>query len=416
MSIRMNTVSLLLAWRYVYSRKQERTISWMVVICFSSILVGSFALALVTAIMNGFEQETCKKLQGIHAAISIDAHGELLDWKAIKKVLDEEFPQIAASTPSTSKQVIITVPGSDDISNVVILRAIDPLTLQQVTTLKQMIVQESSDNFLQNIISKNMILIGQSLAQNLEAKTGDSVSVLFIPEEERISRSNALSFEHKDVRIGGTFKTGIDEFDNHIIYCSFSFLEALFPDSGITQIDLKLSGNVDEPSIIQQLKNRLRLNVYSWKELYPALVSALKLEKYAMFLILLLIILVASMNIMSLLFTQIIQKRGDIAILKSLGMSNGAVRSIFLGMGMMIASIASTAGISIALLVCFFLKRYPCIKLPDAYYATHLPVNINPHACALIFFTIMLICFIATWLATSKATRITIASVLRFEV
>jgi len=411
----MNTVSLLLAWRYVYSRKHERNISWMVVICFSSILVGSFALALVTAIMNGFEQETCKKLQGIHAAISIDAHGESLDWKAIKKVLDKEFPQIVASTPTTSKQVIVTLPGSDDISNVVILRAIDPFTQQQVTTLKQMIEHRSSDNFWQNVISKNMILIGQSLAQNLEAKTGDSVSVLFIPEEGT-TRTNALSFDQKDVRIGGTFKTGIDEFDNHIIYCSFAFLEHLFPDSGVTQIDLKLSGNVDEPSIIQQLKNRLHLNVYSWKELYPALVSALKLEKYAMFLILLLIILVASMNIMSLLFTQIVQKRGDIAILKSLGMSNGAVRSIFLGMGMLIASIASISGIIIALLVCFLLKRYPCIKLPDAYYATHLPVSINPQACALIFFTIMVICFIATWLATSKATRITIASVLRFEV
>jgi len=298
--MREYNVSFLLAWRYLLGSKQERNISWMVIICFSSIFLGSFALAVVIAIMNGFERETCKKLQGINASITIDAGGEQLDWPAIKKVLETEFPHIIASTPTTNKQVIIQLPGSDDISNVVILRAIDPLSQKNVTTLEQTIVQNKKTLTLNDTIQNNKLLIGKSLAQTIEVEVEDEAVLLFAPEDT--IQSHRIEFDQAEAFIGGTFYTGIDEFDNHIIYCSFDLLEQLFPESGVTQIDLQIAPNSSEEMIIAQLKERLRLNVYSWKQLYPALVSALKLEKYAMFFILSLIILIASMNIMSLLF------------------------------------------------------------------------------------------------------------------
>jgi len=410
----MKTVSLLLAWRYLIGSHNERSISWMVIICFISILIGSCALAVIIAVMNGFEKATCQKLQGIHASITIDAHGEQLDWPAIKEVLHKELPQVIATTPTTSKQVIVQLPGSDDISNVVLLRAIEPSSQVHVTALEQIIRPHKKNALnLHNAISDNQILIGQSLATLLETEPGQTVTLLFIPEDD--TQSRRISFEQSQTRIGSTFKSGIDEFDNHVIYCSFDLLEKLFPNSGITQIDLRLQKDVDEEMVVETVKRRLGLNVYSWKNLYPALVSALKLEKYAMFFILSLIILVASMNIMSLLFMQIIQKRGDIAILRALGMSNSAIRSIFLIMGMLIALLASTIGLLLALVICFILKCYPFIQLPDVYYVTHLPVSIEWHSFAIIFITIMLLSFVATWLATYKTSRITIAYILRFE-
>ncbi|TET06233.1 ABC transporter permease [Candidatus Dependentiae bacterium] len=410
----MNRVSLFLAWRYLLGSKQERSISYMVIICFISILIGSFSLALVMSIMNGFEQETFQKLKNIHASINMNSYDEHLNWPAIKEVLHKEFPHISASTPTTSKHVIVQLPGSDDISNILLLRAIEPISQATVTTLEQMIeAKNGKKSKLQEAIHNNKILIGRSLAATLEAQLGEPVTILFSPEDGIKSRH--ISFDQAEVIIGGIFHTGIDEFDNHVIYCSFNLLEQLFPENGVTQIDLRIKPNIEEETVVAQLKERLGLNVYSWKQLYPALVSALKLEKYAMFFILSLIILVASMNIMSLLFMQIVQKRGNIAILKALGMPNQAIRTIFLSMGMIIALLATSIGLLGALFVCILFKRYPFIQLPDAYYVSHLPVSIELHSFVLIFLTIMFLSFLATWFATYKTTRITIASVLRFE-
>ena len=157
------------------------------------------------------------------------------------------------------------------------------------------------------------------------------------------------------------------------------------------------------------------MEVYSWQELYPALVSALKLEKYAMGLILALIMLVASMNIISLLFMQITQKRGDIAILQAMGMSHAAIESIFIGIGMTISAAASAIGVLIALILGFFIHRYPLIELPDVYYVTHLPVEFDASICFSVFALILIMSFCATIFSARSTRKINISNVLRFE-
>ena len=158
----MNNVSLLLAWRYLLGSKNERNISYMVIICFISIFIGSFSLTVVTSIMNGFEKETCKKLQGIHASITIDGGGETLNWPAIKHVIKSEFPTITACSPSTTKQIILQLPGSDDLSNIVVLHAIDPKSYADVVMLEQMITQPADKTNL------NKLSINLKKAEELE--------------------------------------------------------------------------------------------------------------------------------------------------------------------------------------------------------------------------------------------------------
>jgi len=358
--------------------------------------------------MNGFEQETVKKLQGINAHISIDGGGQHLNFKAIQSVIIKEFPHIKTCTPIATKQVIIQVPGSDDISNVVMLQAIEPQSQAQVTTLEKTV---KNNQKLTECVYNDHILIGSQLAQRLEAQQGELLTVLFAPDT---LSNNRILFDQEHAHIGGIFSTGIEEFDNHVIYCSFKFLEKLYPDSGVSHIDM-LSDRTHEESTAQQLKERFKLPVFTWKQRYPALVSALKLEKYAMFFILSLIIIVASMNIMSLLFMQIRQKHGDIAILRALGMRYISIRAIFLYMGIIIALCATLCGLTCAFCASIFLKRYPLIELPDAYYVTHLPVSIEFQTYLTIFLTIMIISCITTWYATRQSNRISISSILRFE-
>jgi lipoprotein-releasing system permease protein len=412
----MKTVPFFLAWRYLRGPKKAGAISVMIKICFIGILIGSCALTLVLGVMNGFEKITHQKLQGIHAQIIMNAHGEPLALHEIERVFATEFPEIRAWSPSDIRQAIIQHPQSDDISNVVVIKGIDPEREKYTTSLERSIThaQPNEPKSLPAIITANHIMIGDKLADSLGFFPGDDAYLLITQDTQ--SRSKKINLERVETGIGGTFKTGIDEFDSGVIFCSLSFLEELFPDAQATQLNIALQDNADENAVIERLRTRFKMEAYSWKELYPALVSSLKLEKFAMGLILALIILVASMNIVSVLFMQITQKRGDIAILQAIGMSHAAIERIFIWIGMTISLIASSIGIILASILGFLIEHYPIIEIPDAYYVgTHLPVALNMPIYCGVFALIFIMSLCATLFSARSTRSINIAHVLRFE-
>jgi lipoprotein-releasing system permease protein len=411
----MIPVSLFIAWRYLHGPKQERTISAMIKICFIGILIGSCALALVLGVMNGIEKVTHEKLQGVHAQIIMRAHGKTLAVNEIAAIIAKEFPEIRAWSPSDTRQGIIQHPDSDDISNVILLRGIDPEKEEQTTALGKKITNGSAGHpkELPHIFTANRLMIGNKLAENLDFYPGNKAYLLITQDTH--SRSRKINLDRIDTSIGGTFKTGIDEFDAGVVFCTLDFLQELFPDSGPTQLNIALHPYANEEEVIERLRIRFAMEVYSWKDLFPALVSSLKLEKYAMGLILALIVLVASMNIISVLFMQITQKRGDIAIFQAIGMSHTTIQRIFMWIGMLITITASWAGLAIAGILGALIERYPVIELPDVYYFTHLPVELDAPIYCGVFLLILSMSFCATLFATRSTRKINISNVLRFE-
>lgn len=408
----MNTLSLLIAWRYLRGTAYDNNVSTMVRICFLSILIGSFALALVSAVKNGYEQALYKKMQGIHAQIIMRAHGKQLNIDAINDLLVQQFPQVAAISGTANQYALIQNNGN---THVIMLRGIDPLHEARVSTIEEKIIQPK-DNVplsLQTSVKKNQILIGESLAKDLGVTYGDTIQIMYSEDNQPSSRK--ITMESVDVVIGGMFKTGIDEFDYGVTFCSLDFLQNLFPENGITQINMLLTPNAQEKETIEALRKTFAIEVFSWQDLYPALISALKLEKYALILILLLITMVASMNIIALLFMQITQKRPDIAILYAMGMQPAQIVSIFMLMGMNIAGIACASGILLAWIASFILEQYPFIELPDVYYVSHLPAKMDWSLAGTVFAVIMLLNFMATWYTARRTKNINIADVLRYE-
>lgn len=408
----LNSLPLLIAWRYTIGTRQQSAISSMALICFMGMFVGSFALALIICVMNGFEKATHEKLQGIHAQITMRSTGNDLDYPAIAQILDTEFPQIAAHTPGNIQQVIIQNTHSNEITHVVVLKGINPASEELVTTLPAKLIEPENISCA-SLLDDTSIVIGAQLAQELDVKPGQMVDLLFSTDNQ--PRGRTLSLSKHAVHVAGIFKTGIEDIDTSLALCSLPLLHNLFPDSGTSFISLKLKPHADEAATIKALHNRFDLEVYSWKDLYPPLVAALKLEKYAMFLILLLITLVASMSIISLLFMQITYKRGDIAILSAMGMAPFAIQKIFLYMGICIAMIGTICGLVAAYIVARLLEKYPFIELPDSYYVSHLPVSIELHWFALIFVAIIGISIIAIWIPVRNIPSINIAHVLRYE-
>lgn len=408
----MRTVTWLLAWRYLLQSAYEKSSSIMIKVCFLSIFIGSFALGLVMAIMQGFEVVTHEKMQGIHAQATIQANNdESLDLNALNKLLNEEFPDIIGAAPSSTEHAIMVNPDYDTTPAMIMLKGINPAQEPKVTSLEHSLLNKTV--VLNQLLQANGLIIGINLAENLNIKPGNVVELFFTDEIQPQKKS--IKLNKTKAIISGIFKTGIEEFDAGFAFCNINFLHSLFPNSGINQLHLKFNLDAHESDLIAALQKRLNIAVYSWKDMYPALVSGLRLEKYVMFIILVLIMIVASMNMISLLFMQITYKRPDIAILQAIGCPTEQIQKIFFLIGSMITSCATFAGLITAYIVSIFLEKYPFISLPDIYYVSYLPAKTNLTLLCIIFLVIMIINSCALLIPLSKTRSIRIADILRHE-
>lgn len=415
----MTYLDRLLAWRYLRGARSQKSISVMAIICFIGIFIGTVALTLIVSVMNGFEKITTQKLQNIHAPILMGAYGKQLQVKTIGTILDTEFASTVSWAPRTTNHVLIREQDGD-VSTVALLKGVDPRKESEVSSLATTLIDplpSGTATFI-NLLSTQAsdtdnVLIGTKLAQQLGVTVGDTMQLLYPPED---TEGIPLMLESADVTVAGIIKTGIEEFDAYLIICSLATAQKLFPMTGVTQIAIRQRNSQDEKQLITKLSERFStMEVYSWSSLYPALVSALKLEKYAMFFILALISLVASMNMISLLFMYLVNKRGDIAILKAHGLSDTHIRYIFMSMGLILSGAATLAGLAVAYVIGLIIQAYPCIELPDVYYMSHLPIVLEGSIFGMVFVLSLCLSMIAILIPLRMIKRITIAQVLRHE-
>jgi lipoprotein-releasing system permease protein len=405
---------LLLALRFLRGSRVEKNISLMIYICFITIFCSTCILTLVAAIMNGFERETYKKLQNIHADIIIKSPGRALNFGKLSQVLRDDFnTQIAAFSPSALGQVIMRIKQAEqEIQYAVILKGIEPATESRVSALQSMIIaSEKNEKNLSSLLNNTSILIGATRAETLHLKPGDAVELLFPAEPSE--HTDKIALENRIVTIAGIFKTGIDEFDEHMVYCSLPFIQELL-NSGISEVSLTLINKHNEQKVIDRLKKRLSLTVVSWKELYPALVSALALEKYVMMCILALLIIMACINCIALLLMFITHKQTDIAMLRSMGMARAQIKRVFIILGLLITLTSGIAGLGFALIIATFLSYYP-IPLPAAYQAytvNYIPIYMSIEHIVYIILLLICLSICVILIPTRRITRLSLKKAL----
>ena len=181
----------------------------MTLICFAGTFISTFALALIIAIMNGFEKTTHQKLRGIHSQLTMKSSIGTLNFQKIKPILKKEFPHVAAFAPSTLEQVLIQNPQNNSMSNLIVLKGVDPHLEPQVSVIETKIVSDKKK--LKNTLAHQSIMLGHKLAELLQVRVGDSVNLLFVEEQEETT--NTIQLTKRQASVGGIFKTGIEEFD-----------------------------------------------------------------------------------------------------------------------------------------------------------------------------------------------------------
>lgn len=377
---------ILIAFRFLRGSRTEKNISFMIKVCFFSILLGTSALTLVAAIMSGFEKATYEKLKGLHSDIVMRSDNGPINFEKVKQTLEREISNVSSFSPNGITQVILQTQKQDATFQIaVLLKGIEPNSEQNVNKLPQMVLDKK--NKLSDLLKENQIIIGKKLAEKLKIKITDNVKLLFTSDVS--SNNNQINLDSQNATVSAFFNTGIDEFDEHVIFCNLELFNEI-SQSGITEINIKLKDLAKERETIENLKKRFSLPVLSWKELYPALVSSLILEKYVMFIIFFLMTLVTCINSIALIFMFITHKQNDIALLKSFGVSDNKLIRIFMILGSIITIGGGITGLAIALIIGKFLQYWP-IALPSVYYIDYLPVNINLFLILIILSIVILI-------------------------
>ncbi|OGB83110.1 hypothetical protein A3F66_05200 [candidate division TM6 bacterium RIFCSPHIGHO2_12_FULL_32_22] len=402
----MKNITTQIALNYLFKNEKLNSINSMIKVCFFSIFIATTSLAISFFIMSGFEKETNKKLKNINPDIIISSYGNSLNYKKIAPILNE-YSEIESFSPIDNQYAILEKKNEVDLNKILMIRAINPELESKVTNLENLVAFPK--NNLDALLTNNRVLIGKKLAILEQFNTGDKFNIVIAQKNKK-----KIDLKSYPVEVAGILDIGIDELDNNLVICSLNYLNNIFNKKEVSQINIKLKNLEQEQEIINKLKKRFNIDAYSWKELNPAIMSALKLEKYITFFILSLLIFIASMNMISLIYMLITRKRKEIAILITLGLSIKKIQKIFLIITTTISAGASMLGILTAVTLAKLIEISK-IKIPAAYFVETLPVNINMTTLILILLTSILLTIVATISPIKSLDKLNISEILRFD-
>jgi lipoprotein-releasing system permease protein len=319
---------------------------------------------------------------------------------------------ILSYAPFVLGQVMVS---SGNRTHGVFMRGINPNIESQTTDILSSI-KEGDFRKLSEKSDVPGIILGKELASSLGVFINDTVNI--VSPMGKIGPMGMLP-KIRQFKVVAIFEIGMFEYDSSLVLTNISAAQDFFEmDSTISGIEVRLKDIYQAPQIKKDLQKKLGFPYYvmDWMEMNKNLFSALKLEKFAMFVILVLIILVASFNIISNLIMNVIEKSREIAILKAIGATNKAVMAIFIFQGLFIGLIGTSIGVLGGFGLGYILNTYQIIKLPaDVYYLSHLPVKMNLFDFITVSVSAVTITFLATIYPAWQAAKLDPVEPLRYE-
>lgn len=397
---------LFIALRYIKGRAKK--ISFSSVISISGVALGVMALIVVISVISGFHEDLQKKILGTQAhAVVLSYSGGISNYIEIMSFLKKKN-DVVSTSPFVMGQALIT---SGKRAHGVYVRGIIPEYDRYTTEVFNRIKYR-----IDYSVKEPWIIIGKELANQLGVLPGDTITV--ISPTGSVGPLGIIPKIKKFI-VTGIFEIGMFEYDANLVITDIKVAQEFF-DYGnrVTGIQIKLKDIYKADVFARQVTKELdgQFYVKDWMQMNRNLFSALKLEKFAMFIILILIVLVASFNIISMLMVNVTEKRRDIAILKSMGASDCLIKLIFMAQGFIIGVVGIVVGLIGGVVLCEIIKTYDIIKLPaDVYYLSRLPVKVKAFDIFLICLSALLISLMSTVYPAHRASKINPVEILRYE-
>jgi len=389
--------------RYLCAKK-DKFLSIINFVAIAGIAIGVMALIIVIGVMTGFDHDLREKIVGANAHIFVERETGVKNYISLNERL-KSLPGVIATTPYIHGNVFLEN-GTRAAS--LILRGVDTASEGSVTRINSYLAQGRVAD-----LKEDGVLIGSQLASYYGYHVGDTLTIIS-PASGIAGGGWRYSF-----KVAGIFTSGMYDYDMNLILITLAKAQEIFNiGQTVTGIGLKLKDPDQAPIVKKEIYDRIGFSylVRTWMETNANFFAALALEKFAMFVILTLIVLVASFNIVSTLIVTVTSKVKDIGILKSIGASKALIHRIFTWQGLAVGAIGTFWGFAGGVGVIMLLKKYQFIKLPqDIYYIDHLPVVIQASDVGLIVGAAMLITYAATVYPALKAANLEPVEALRYE-
>jgi len=421
-------VPIFVGLRYSLAREHSFFVSFITWVSLLGVALGVAILIVVLSVMNGLGSELRDRLLSLTAHASVSADGRAIpDWRAQIRRL-EGAPELVGAAPYLDTDAMLS---RQPAMSGAIVRGIDPQLEPQVST----IASSMREGHLSDLVpGSNRIILGRMLAYQLEVGVGDTLTVMTAgnggagqpaagrPPAAASAGADGMVPSLRQFQVAGIFEVGLQEHDSTLALINLEDAQTLRGLSGPTAIRLKFDDVLKAPALARAAAARLSpgLRLRDWTQDNEAYFRAIRIEKTMMTLILMLIVAVAVFNIAAALVMVVADKRTDIAILRTLGMSPRGVLAVFMTQGLLIGWIGTAIGVCLGLGVALhvpFLEQALNLHImdPDVYYISTVPSEIHGGDVVGIVLASLILTFVATIYPALQAAGTQPAEALRYE-
>ena len=403
--------------RYLRAKRRTRTISLNTFISITGITLGVAALIGTLGIMTGFKEDMQAKILGTTSHVVVQPRGKqtMAGYSELIQQV-QEVPGVVAATPYIYQQVLLT---SKTGVRGIVLRGIDPDKEPEVTEITKNVKSGTVQDLAVPGASaqtgtKPGIIVGHELARRLGVVVGSRINVI-----SPVGPISALGMTPKirPFQVVGLFESGMYEYDASLAYISLEEAQRFFGlGKTSTGIEVKVEDVFAADAVAERITEQLGTQYLArdWMLLNSNLFSALRLEKTMMFLLLVLITLVASFNIVGTLTMIVTEKQREIAILKAMGATPGAIMRIFMLNGVVIGLTGTALGIPLGYTFLYLIENYFTFD-QTVYFLSSIPVHVKALDVFMVSCSAILISFAATLYPSWQAAKLAPVSALRYE-
>ena len=404
----------LIALRNLKPKRKEGFLKVISIFSFIGIMLGVAILIIVMSVMNGFRTELTNKILGFNPHVIIKPYNESKIDSKFRDQLAKNFTNIQVLDSYSGEGVVI----NNDYAKGLMIKGLDQDNEKNLNFLRKILIEGSSGK-----IKKGQIIVGKELAIELNLAVGDKINLL---SSVYIGTPFGGLPKQETYFVGGIFSSGFYEFDKNVVFLNLKETLYFF---GKTKRDINLEVYLSNPLKADEIKDKIGLMnnnfyVYSWIDLNKSFFSALKVERNVMFIILTLIIIVAAFNIISGLTILIKNKTKEIAILKTLGLSNNSIIKSFFLTGFTIGFFASITGIFLGVVfalnidkIRIFLSTFFNLEIfpQDVYFLEKLPSEISIYSIFLIFIFSLAISALASYIPALSISKMKTFRALKYD-
>ncbi len=400
------------ASRYLRSKRRLSFISLISLLATGGVFLGVAALTIVLSVMNGFEDQVQRRIAGTNAHMAVlaaDDRGLALS-DSLERRVRQAVPEAHLAPFVYAKAMVISRHGIDGM----VVKGVDPAGERGVTEIMGRLFPRAAPLDGGDLPG---IGVGQELALRLRVVPGD-VILLSLPTEEPGGVLGGVP-RVKKVRVSSIFRSGLYEYDSSFGIVRLETAQEFFGLGRlVTGLEMSLPDMFRAREVARRLETALGpdYRVTNWIDLNSNLFAWMRIEKAVMFTILILIVLVAAVNIVSSLVMLVLEKRRDIGVLRTMGVTPRGIMRIFLLQGMIVGLMGTALGLATGFGVSYLLGRYKLLRLPgEIYFIDTLPVKIEWSDFVFVALAAALTCFLASLYPAWRAAKLAPVDAIRYE-